>query len=78
MLLLPHDNRSIVLLCYFESTFIYATTVQIRVAYRIALTIIVNKVKLLSYYDYHNDDDDDDDILHKIYLLNYWMQVEVK
>jgi len=76
MLLLPHDNRSIVLLCYFESTFIYATTVQIRVAYRIALIIIVNKVKLLSYYYYHNDDDDD--ILHKIYLLNYWMQVEVK
>ena len=78
MLLLPHDNRSIVLLFYFESTFIYATTVQIRVAYRIALTIIVNKVKLLSYYYYHNDDDDDDDILHKIYLLNYWKQVEVK
>jgi len=76
MLLLPHDNRSIVLLCYFESTFIYATTVQIRVAYRIALIIIVNKVKLLSYYYYHNYDDDD--ILHKIYLLNYWMQVEVK
>jgi len=76
MLLLPHDNRSIVLLCYFESTFIYATTVQIRVAYRIALIIIVNKVKLLSYYYYHNDDDDD--ILHKIYLLNYWKQVEVK
>jgi len=75
-MLLPHDNRSIVLLCYFESTFIYATTVQIRVAYRIALTIIVNKVKLLSYYYYHNDDDDD--ILHKIYLLNYWKQVEVK
>ena len=76
MLLLPHDNRFIVLLCYFESTFIYATTVQIRVAYRIALIIIVNKVKLLSYYYYHNYDDDD--ILHKIYLLNYWMQVEVK
>ena len=75
MLLLPHDNRSIVLLCYFESTFIYATTVQIRVAYRIALTIIVNKVNK-NYY-YHNDDDDDD-ILHKIYLLNYWKQVEVK
>ena len=65
------------LLYCLESTFIYATTVQISVAYRIALIIIVNKVKLLSYYYYHNDDDDDD-ILHKIYLLNYWKQVEVK